>query len=131
MTLRSPQVVGHVVDAQKKTPIANAKVSGAQHGAPYFPPGKKELRWTHNPVKPSTLTKADGTFRLGSTHNFLLTKVFFAPCSGSLGDQGGESIYVFMVTAEGYEPLIFANPREQEPSFDAGELRLKPLHTAP
>ncbi len=125
-TQRSPSVVGRAVDAKNMAPIPNAKVSGAKWELLEWQWKQKPVG-RHNPVKPTTITKADGTFRLPSSHNFLLTKVFFAPCSGSLGDQTGESIYLFMVKAEGYEPLVFARPEDQKTSFDAGDLKMIPL----
>ena len=57
--------------------------------------------------------------------DFLLTKTFFAPCSGSIGDESGESIQLFMVSVDGYAPLVFETPEHQKQSFEAGDLKLE------
>ena len=124
VTLRSPMLIGRVVDSKNGAPVSNAIISGAQ-AYMEISMNPENQRCKHKSVKPATFTKADGTFQLPKTHNFLLTKTFFAPCSGSIGDESGESIQLFMVSVEGYAPLVFETPEHQKQSFEAGDLKLE------
>ena len=132
-TPRSPEVVGRIIDSKTGLPVSKATVSGADYRrSEYSDPAPMIMRPSDEnyvPVRPQTLTKPDGTFRLPRTHNFLLTKVFFAPCSGSIGDQTGTEIYRYLVQANGYRTLCFGEPpgMPEEERFNVGTVKLVPL----
>lgn len=135
-TVRSAEVTGTVVDAKTGKPVSKAAVSGAAyHWDQYSNPATTILEKSDEknvPVWPKTLTKPDGAFRLPRTYNFLLTKVFFAPCSGSIGDQSGSQVYRFLVRAEGYRSAVFADPPgNSNGRFDVGVVKLIPFKAQP
>lgn len=108
-TPRSAEVLGRVIDSKTGEPIAKATVSGASYDWDQnADPTAVRIEVKLKPIYPRTKTHADGSFRLRATYNFLLTKVFFAPCSGSIGDQTGPRVSMFLIQASGYHPLSFA-----------------------
>lgn len=132
-TPRSNSTTGRVVDAETGKPIPKATVSGAVYrDLDYDDPASLALSRTveaFRSVRPRTMTKPDGTFRLPRTYNFLLTKVFFAPCSGSLGDQTGAKIRQFLIQAEGYKKAV-SGSAPGEVSDDVGTVKLTPDHAS-
>ncbi|WP_395750281.1 hypothetical protein [Prosthecobacter sp.] len=131
-TPRSAEVLGRVIDSTTGAPVPKATVSGASYDWDQnINPMAVRVEAKLKPIYPRTKTHADGSFRLRATYNFLLTKVFFAPCSGSIGDQTGTRISKFLIQASGYHPQSFAETdlAGKERSH-IGTIKLIPLRSA-
>ncbi len=126
---RSPAVSGRIIDSTTHQPIARVKIRALSEKFTTGPDGKPG--YLYRPSSPSTRSGADGSFKLRETHN-MGWYIVFGPCGGGPSDGVGKICSGFLVSKDGYQPVMFFPGMSglKDPSADLRAIPLTPGHAS-